>query len=243
LGYAGHHLAVLTNNTTHSTCSIVDTLGSRGFPAERLKVVSPVGLLAKKVAKSKPKVLVIGSQLVKSTVEEYGGSCTDDDQANLVVVGGGGNADEAKLSIAVRAILKNRAELVALHKNKLYVDEYGERTFGVGGIVAGLEYCCDVTATVLGKPSPTMYIDALSNGSRKPSDAVMISDDFYSDLPGAAALGMKTIFVATGKYSIADFHAANAVADIAIRSLDELVPSSSDELVSRIMNFETGRTR
>jgi HAD superfamily hydrolase (TIGR01450 family) len=220
---AGHSLAVLTNNTTHSPEDIQHLVTqSIARAGTALTVVSPIALLSDLVTQRKPRVLAIGSDLLRTTVTNAGGICVEDDNSDLVVLGGGANADENILSVAVRAILDYDAELVALHVNKLYVDEQGRRTFGVGGLAAGLEYCCGVKATVLGKPSPTMYLAALPAGVKPTDDVIMISDDFHSDLGGAKKLGIKTAFVATGKYSLADLDASGINVDYKAASLSEL---------------------
>jgi HAD superfamily hydrolase (TIGR01450 family) len=220
---AGHHLAVLTNNTTHSPDDIQHLVAqSIAGDDTALTVVSPIALLSDLVAQRKPRVLAIGSDLLRATVTTAGGICVEDDDSDLVVLGGGANADETILSAAVRAILDHNAELVALHVNKLYVDEQGRRTFGVGGLAAGLEYCCGVKATVLGKPSPTMYLAALPAGVKPTDDVIMVSDDFHSDLRGAKQLGIKTAFVTTGKYSLADLAASDTSVDYAAASFGEL---------------------
>lgn len=230
---AGHHLAVLTNNTTHSPEDIQRLVAQSIAGAETtLTVISPIALLSDLVTQRKPRVLAIGSDLLRATVTTAGGICVEDDDSDLVVLGGGANADENILSVAVRAILDHNAELVALHVNKLYVDEQGRRTFGVGGLAAGLEYCCGVKATVLGKPSPTMYLAALPEGIKPTDDVIMISDDFHSDLGGAKKLGIKTAFVATGKYSLTDLDASDINVDYRAASFGELWDTLTRETVS-----------
>lgn len=230
---AGHSLAVLTNNTTHSPDDIQRLVTKSIAEADTaLTVVSPIALLSNLVAQRKPRVLAIGSDLLRATVTNAGGICVEDDASDLVVLGGGANADENILSVAVRAILDHNAELVALHVNKLYVDEQGRRTFGVGGLAAGLEYCCGVKATVLGKPSPTMYLAALPAGVKPTDDVIMISDDFHSDLGGATKLGIKTAFVATGKYSLADLNASDINVDYRAASFGELWSTLTSKTVS-----------
>ena len=68
-----------------------------------------------------------------------------------------------------------------------------------GGYVAALEYAADVRAEVIGKPSAQIYRAALAACGADPGSATMVGDDLVSDLRPAAALGMATCLVRTGK--------------------------------------------
>ncbi|UCB52754.1 MAG: HAD hydrolase-like protein, partial [Candidatus Zixiibacteriota bacterium] len=86
------------------------------------------------------------------------------------------------------------------HTNRLYQDEKGELSPSVGPMVKALEYGSQKEAKVFGKPSPEIYRDAVSKLNVEAEDYFMISDDPFSDLTGAKRLGMKTVFVTSGKY-------------------------------------------
>jgi len=60
---------------------------------------------------------------------------------------------------------------------------------------------------------------ALNNDEYK--DSVIISDDFYTDLIGAKALGIKTIFITTGKYKKEDLEKTDFRPDFIVSSLKE----------------------
>jgi ribonucleotide monophosphatase NagD (HAD superfamily) len=70
-----------------------------------------------------------------------------------------------------------------------------------GGYVAALEYAAEAQATVVGKPSPEIFRAALGLVGARPADAVMVGDDLVSDLEPAAAVGLRTCLVRTGKGS------------------------------------------
>ena len=50
------------------------------------------------------------------------------------------------------------------------------------------------------KPNPEIYREAISKFGVEAENCFMISDDPLSDLAGAKKLGMKTVFVTSGKY-------------------------------------------
>jgi ribonucleotide monophosphatase NagD (HAD superfamily) len=53
---------------------------------------------------------------------------------------------------------------------------------------------------VLGKPSASYFEAALAALDADPENTWMVGDDVDADIGGAAALGMRTILVRTGKF-------------------------------------------
>ena len=100
--------------------------------------------------------------------------------------------------------LLNGATLVGMHETSLYAKN-SKRYPGVGAILKLLEFATSSPYKIIGKPSIAFYNEALARllikghkGSFE--DITMISDDVKGDLGGAKELGMKTIFVTSGKY-------------------------------------------
>jgi HAD superfamily hydrolase (TIGR01458 family) len=91
------------------------------------------------------------------------------------------------------------AELYCLHRNRWWQTARGAM-LDSGAFVAGLEYAAGVEATVVGKPSPAYFAAACEALDADPELAWMVGDDLESDVPGAQALGMKTVLVRTGKF-------------------------------------------
>jgi NagD protein len=114
--------------------------------------------------------------------------------------------------------LLSGAKLVGMHETSIYAKN-GKRYPGVGAILKMLSFATSVSYDVVGKPSDAFYKEALKRIKEQDSSAsfekiTMISDDVKGDLGGAKELGMKTIFVTSGKY----------------RSADEIIPSIEEAL-------------
>ncbi|MBN2782475.1 MAG: HAD hydrolase-like protein, partial [Campylobacterales bacterium] len=114
--------------------------------------------------------------------------------------------------------LLSGAKLVGMHETSIYAKN-GKRYPGVGAVLKLLEFATSVDYLVVGKPSIPFYKEALErlkvkDASAEFSKIKMISDDVKGDLGGAKELGMKTLFVTSGKY----------------RSADEIVPFLKDDL-------------
>ncbi len=197
----GGRFVLVSNNTTHSPIDLLGLLRRVGFNLEEENLVTCMGaalnwLKAKKVSKC----FVIGGPGLKAFLNEKGIEINGDEKADAVLVGLDTSLDYQKLKIAVNALVKSNAYLLALHQNRLYKDEKGELSPSVGVAVKALEYACQARARVFGKPNPTFFREILKRLKAKPEDCIMISDDPLSDLVGAKRLGMRTVFVTSGKY-------------------------------------------
>jgi 4-nitrophenyl phosphatase len=197
----GHRFVLVSNNTTHRPIDLLGLLRSVGFHLEEENLVTCVGAALDWLKTKKIKsCFVIGSVGLKAFLNENGIETREDEKTEAVLVGLDTSLDYRKLKIAVNALVKNNAYLLALHENRLYKDEKGELSPSVGAVVKALEYCCQKKAKVFGKPNPTFFRQILKRLKAKPDDCMMISDDPLSDLLGAKKLGMKTVFVTSGKY-------------------------------------------
>jgi HAD superfamily hydrolase (TIGR01450 family) len=197
----GQRFVLVSNNTTHRPVDLLSLLRSVGFKLDEKNLVTCVGaalswLRTKKIKKC----FVIGSAELKAFLNENAVETKEDEKTEAVLVGLDTSLDYQKLKTAVNALVKNNAHLLALHENRLYKDEKGELSPSVGAVVKALEYACQKRAKVFGKPNPDLFREILRKFNANPDDCTMISDDPLSDLLGAKEVGMRTVFVTSGKY-------------------------------------------
>jgi 4-nitrophenyl phosphatase len=196
-----HQFILLSNNTTHKPKDLLALLESKGFDLQLESLVTcmsaALGWLKKEDVK---RCLVIGNTRLKEYLTESGIETPSHDKVEAVLVGLDLSLTYEKLKAALNALVKNDASLLALHTNRLYNDEKGELSPSVGPVVKALEYGSQKEAKVFGKPSPEIYSDAVRKSDVQAEHCFMISDDPFSDLAGAKRLGMKTVFVTSGKY-------------------------------------------
>jgi 4-nitrophenyl phosphatase len=196
-----HHLVLLSNNTTHKPRDLVSLLRSKGFEvsAENLVTCMSAAVNWMKTG-SVNTCFLIGSPKLREYLNESGIETPSHHKVEAVLVGLDTSLTYDKLKIALNALVKNDASLLALHTNRLYKDEDGELSPSVGPVVKALEYGSQKEARVFGKPNPEIYREAISKFDIQAENCFMISDDPLSDLAGAKRLGMKTVFVTSGKY-------------------------------------------
>jgi HAD superfamily hydrolase (TIGR01458 family) len=196
----GHRLRFLTNNTTRSRVRLAEEL--RGFGIELADHELQTTAVAAARALAGKRVLALTMPAIRDDLE---GPVLVGEDADAVLLGGADETGETNQVFSYMnlarafAELEEGAELYCLHKNPWWQTSRGP-LLDAGAFVIGLEYATGTTATVLGKPSATYFESALEALDADPETAWMVGDDVTADVGGAAALGMRTILVRTGKF-------------------------------------------
>lgn len=205
---------IITNNTKKSSLDFYDFLVSSGFNFEFSRYLDPLMLLESLVAKES--LAAYGALEFLEVLKKMGYTLNyENPKTVLVAIKEDFSADEYAQIID---FLLGGASLVGMHETSIYA-KGNKRYPGVGAILKMLEFATSCSYDVVGKPSISFYSEALSalqkqQKGAKFSDITIISDDVKGDLGGAKELGMKTIFVTSGKY----------------KSAGEIVPFLKEEL-------------
>lgn len=96
-----------------------------------------------------------------------------------------------------------KPSIVSLGAGRYYKDS-GKLRMDTGAYVKAFEYCLDVQAYNIGKPSEEFFKQALNVVKGCPDDTIMIGDDVISDVGGAQQMKMRGFLVRTGKYKPID---------------------------------------
>ncbi|HEY7936685.1 MAG TPA: HAD-IIA family hydrolase [Candidatus Limnocylindrales bacterium] len=111
-------------------------------------------------------------------------------------------------------LVRGGAELIGMHRNPWWLTPEGP-TLDSGAFVTGLEFASGRRATVIGKPSPAFFREAaaeliaeLPGASRH--DLAMVGDDVFNDVLAAQRLGLRGVFVRTGKHGDAELASARS---------------------------------
>ncbi len=89
------------------------------------------------------------------------------------------------------------AKFIGTNGDTTLPTEYGV-THGNGAILAALQAATGVTPTIIGKPEPIMYRQAIAQLGADPSETVAIGDRLNTDILGAVRTGIRSIMVLTG---------------------------------------------
>jgi HAD superfamily hydrolase (TIGR01458 family) len=220
---AGHRLRFLTNNTTQARAQLAGTI--RGFGIELAdEELQTTPVAAARVLADK-RVLALTMPSIR---DDLVGVHLVGESADAVLLGGADETSDTNQVFSYMnlarafAELEAGAELFCLHKNRWWQTARGP-LLDAGAFVVGLEYATGTMASVLGKPSASYFEAALEALDADPERTWMVGDDIDADIGGAAALGMHTILVRTGKFRD-DAGAWSAQPEVVLDSIAE-VPS------------------
>ena len=194
---------VITNNTKKASNDFYMYLKSIGFNFEFSSYLDPMMLLESRL--DKEAVAAYGAPEFLDVLKKMGYTIDyKNPKSVLVAIKEDFRADEYAQMID---FLLNGASLVGMHETSIYAKN-NKRYPGVGAILKMLEFATSASYDVVGKPSEAFYGEALKMLHKQGSDAnfsdiTIISDDVKGDLGGAKEMGMKTVFVTSGKYKTA----------------------------------------
>jgi len=196
---------VITNSTKNQSDEFLGYLNSIGLTIPREHYLDPLMMLESHIDKSQ-KVAAYGSEPFLEVVRSMG-YLLDYTAPNVILIAIKENFTPDEYAQMIEFLLAG-AQLIGMHETTLYVKNH-KRYPGVGAILKMLEFATSSPYTVVGKPSIPFFEEALSRlaaqkAGVKFSDITIISDDVKGDLIGAQKLGMKGIFVLSGKYRNAD---------------------------------------
>ncbi|MDD3476516.1 MAG: HAD-IIA family hydrolase [Sulfurimonas sp.] len=194
---------IITNNTKKSSVNFFNFLKSKGFNIEQSSYLDPLMLLESHVQKSS--IAPYGADEFLEVLKKMG-YVFNYENPKTVLISIKENYTSEEFAQIIDFLLAG-ASLMGMHETSLYAKNY-KRYPGVGAILKLLEFATSTPYEVVGKPSTVFYTEALMMLAReksdvKFSDVTIISDDVKGDLGGAKELGMKTIFVTSGKYKSA----------------------------------------
>lgn len=195
---------VVTNSTKKTSQDFYNYLISLGFNFGIDKYLDPLMLLESRVAKDA--VAAYGADEFLEILKTMGYVLNyKNPKTVLVSIKENFLPDEYAQMID---FLLAGASLVGMHETSIYA-KGGKRYPGVGAILKLLEFATSTHYDVVGKPSVLFYQEALKMLQKQIKNAkfeniTMISDDVKGDLGGAKEIGLKTIFVTSGKYKTAE---------------------------------------
>ena len=199
---AGCPFRLISNNTTDDQPSIIEKLRRAGFDFMPDELHTCISAAVRHLQERRVKrCLVLGTAALRRVLTDAGLQVVDESRVDALVVGLDTQLTFDRLALACDAVAVHGAAFVALHRNRLYPDAAGRAAPSVGPIVAAIEYATQVEPTVIGKPSPDYFQQALDNLGLPPEHVLVVSDDPFSDLAGAKRMGMYAAFVLSGKYT------------------------------------------
>lgn len=192
---------VITNSTKNSSAEFLGYLNSIGLNIPAHHYLDPLMVLETYINKNE-KIAAYGSKEFLNVLKSMG-YIVGYETPDVVLVAIKEDFNHEEYGQMIQSLLGG-AKLIGMHETSIYVKNH-KRYPGVGAILKMLEFATSTSYSVVGKPSEPFFEEALSLlKNQKPevtfSDITIISDDVTGDLIPAQMLGMKGIFVLSGKY-------------------------------------------
>jgi len=205
----GTRVGFVTNNAARQPQVVVDQLVSLGVEAELADVVTSAQAGARMLATQLPagsKVLVLGTQALAAEVEAVGMvvAGNSEDQPDAVIQGYDPTMTWPRLDDACRAI-QHGARWFATNTDSTRPTDRG-LVPGAGAQVAAVQVAVDTRPQVAGKPCTPLLEETVRRlGAER---AIFVGDRLDTDIMGASAVGMDSLFVFTGAHGKHDLLAA-----------------------------------
>lgn len=203
LGRSQMPFCLVTNNTTDTPTELLERLAAAGFDLAAENMVGALELGTEMLRGRRIKrICWLGVSRLRDYWRDAGFDLAGGEDCEAVVMGVDPELSIADLEDVLPAILDRGVDVVCLHRNLFYLDALDRRRMGPGCWSAALE-ALDGGGRVMtvGKPDPRIYRAALKRIGVGATDTLFISDDPVADLVTAGRLGMRTVFVLSGKHA------------------------------------------
>ncbi|GCE24559.1 haloacid dehalogenase [Dictyobacter alpinus] len=198
LDQEGYSTYCVSNTTTMSRETLAQSLQRIGLPVSEQRIITaPVAAaryLRQHFAGKRCWLLTKGD-----TAKDFAGIELVDTHADVVIIGGAEELLTYETMNAAFRMLMDGATLFALHRNLYWRTKDGLQ-LDSGPYVKALEVASGKEAIVFGKPAATFFKQALDTIDCAANETIMVGDDIENDIGGAQRMGMRGIFVCTGKH-------------------------------------------
>jgi glycerol 3-phosphatase-2 len=195
----GMRIGYVTNNASRPASAVAAHLASFGLDVIAEDVVTSAQAAAKLIADEFPKgspVLVVGGEGLYVALEEYGLKPVRSSDADPVAVVQGFHPDVNWVMLADGAHAINAGARWYATNLDLTIPTAGGKAPGNGTLVQAVRAAVEVDPIVAGKPEPPLLETSIERlNAERP---LMIGDRLDSDIEGANAVGIASLWVATG---------------------------------------------
>jgi 4-nitrophenyl phosphatase len=218
-----------TNNATKSAADYSGKLARFGLqiPAERIltSAEATAGYLSTTYSNG-AKVYVVGESGLRQEVAGKGFHILSTDEAHAgataAVVVVGYNRGVTYKELAMGALLVHKgADFVGTNPDPSFPSEIGPLP-GAGALLAFIQVATGVAPTVIGKPGPLLFQQAVQRLGGTVKDTAMVGDRLTTDIAGGKAAGLSTILLLSGISKREDIESSGIRPDLVFDDLAAL---------------------
>ncbi|MBI1724955.1 MAG: HAD-IIA family hydrolase [Candidatus Tectomicrobia bacterium] len=169
------------------------------------------------------RVLVLGVETLQAAIRAAGFEVVPpwaEGRADIVLVGLDEGLTHFSLSAAARAVCRG-AHFVALNPDVRAPREGGSFELGGGAVALAVQAAAGRAPVVIGKPGPFLFEQAMAELGVRAAEAVMVGDNLRTDVAGARAAGMASVWVNRWGALPGD---PDVKPDMEVRRVDEILP-------------------
>lgn len=197
-----------TNNASHTPEQYVSKLAGMGVSIETKEIMTSAlataMYLAERMDPAQTRVFVVGEDGAIQAMQEQGFTLTglyeingpDSKGADVVVCGKDHTLNWDKLATATLNI-RAGAKFIGTNDDNTLPTELG-LIHGNGAILAALQTASGVSPTIIGKPEPIMYQQAIARLGVSLDETIAIGDKLETDILGAVRTGIRSLMVLDG---------------------------------------------
>jgi 4-nitrophenyl phosphatase len=215
---------LVTNNSTVSPVSTVNRLAEIEFVLEPDEVVTSALATASYLQGILPegsRILVIGEEVVRNALEDAGFELLETHaSADAVVVGFDRHVNWQKMTEAALAIQAG-ALFVGTNPDVSFPIEAGQAV-GNGAIIRAIAAATSTMPTIVGKPEPLLFEQALRQIGLQAEQILMLGDRLETDILGAQRAGIATALLLTGVTSAPEARLSEIKPDFIFEDLSSL---------------------
>jgi HAD superfamily hydrolase (TIGR01450 family) len=221
----GRQVAFLSNKPLYTRADYAEKLTRLGIPTRPDEVINSSIVLARHLATLDPgaTVFVIGEPPLVAELRAHGFEVRADHRVRWVVIAFDRTFDYAKLDVALQAVRRSGARLIATNPDRTCPTEDGEIPDCAGMIAAVEAVTGRRVETIVGKPSPIMLDIALAALGVTAAECAMVGDRIETDIVMARQSGLASVLVLSGITSRDDPRIAEVAPDLVLPSLGDLL--------------------
>lgn len=194
----GLKFVLATNNASKTPEQYVGKLAGMGVAVTREEVLTSsiaTAMYLKEIAPPDASAFTIGEDGIREALKEAGFRLNADG-SDYVVVGMDRGLTWDKLAQATLNI-RAGAKFIGTNPDLTLPTERGI-THGNGAILAALQAATGVMPTVIGKPEPIMFREAMALLGAAPAQTAALGDRLETDILGAIRAGISSVLVLSG---------------------------------------------
>ena len=202
LAQTGRVIGAITNNALNTGKEYSQKLAGMGIDLPGEQIVTSGWAAARYVTKAKPgaRVFIVGGDALRRELTAVG--AIESETPDFVVAGSDLSLPLQCLSDASMHV-RAGAKLIITNPDLTVPIEGGLRAES-GAVQAFIESAGGAQGTVIGKPQPNIFHQALKGLGLTVKETIMVGDTAETDIAGASAAGLRSVMVESGNSNAVD---------------------------------------